>query len=158
MINLNANTILVISDTHGLFRDELESLCSKSDLIIHAGDIGNANVIKLLEKFSPVIAVHGNTDSLQICQSFPEERQFMIHGKTFFLTHIPTNIIPNINGSKPDFVIFGHTHQPKITKSNHCLVINPGSCGPKRFNLPTSALVLKFNQELNHFDIAMINL
>lgn len=40
----------VISDTHGLVRDEVYGLFKDCDIILHAGDIGNYAVLKKLKK------------------------------------------------------------------------------------------------------------
>ena len=52
----------VISDTHGLLRPQALSALQGSDLIIHAGDVGDPAILKALGKIAPVLAVRGNID------------------------------------------------------------------------------------------------
>src|SRR5690242_3340796 len=52
----------VISDTHGLMREEALQALRGSSLILHAGDIGSREVLSALERIAPVRAVRGNND------------------------------------------------------------------------------------------------
>ena len=52
----------VISDTHGLVRPEVARAFDGVDLILHAGDVGTAEVLKELSSIARVIAVRGNND------------------------------------------------------------------------------------------------
>lgn len=58
-------TIGVISDTHGLLRAEALAALEGCDLIVHAGDVGDDDVLRRLKQVAPVLAVHGNTESAQ---------------------------------------------------------------------------------------------
>ena len=52
----------LISDTHGLMRQEALTALAGSDLIIHAGDVGKPEIIEQLRALAPVVAVRGNID------------------------------------------------------------------------------------------------
>ena len=53
----------VISDTHGLLRPEALEALRSADLIVHAGDVGNPEILARLKKIAPVFAVRGNIDT-----------------------------------------------------------------------------------------------
>jgi hypothetical protein len=55
-------TIGIISDTHGLLRPEALNALQDSDFILHAGDVGDPEILKTLEQIAPVTAVRGNVD------------------------------------------------------------------------------------------------
>ena len=54
----------VVSDTHGFFDARLTELLAGAELILHAGDVGNPEVLDELGRIAPVRAVKGNTDSV----------------------------------------------------------------------------------------------
>src|SRR5206468_11123058 len=62
----------VISDTHGLVRPEVRPAFDGVDLILHAGDVGNAEVLKELASIARVIAVRGNNDNGPWAKTIPE--------------------------------------------------------------------------------------
>lgn len=126
----------IISDTHGrLTKQALEAL-KGSELIIHAGDVGDPEILKILEKIAPVYAVRGNTDIDRWGQTLPMTQAVEAGGMSFYILHnIATlNIDPNAAGF--DAVIYGHSHMPKEERRGGVLYFNPGSAGPKRFQLP----------------------
>src|SRR5215210_1195276 len=75
----------VISDTHGKLDEQVLDLFAGVSHIIHAGDIGDEELIWRLEKVAPVIAVRGNNDAATMC--FPAERRAVIKGRTFYVRH-----------------------------------------------------------------------
>lgn len=136
-------TIGVISDTHGLLRPEVLDFLKSSDLILHAGDIGKPEVLTRLRQIAPVIAVRGNCDreawaeNLHLTEVIESEEVFL------YMLHDLNKL--DINPQKAGFavIISGHTHQPSRKWEDGILYINPGSAGPRRFNLPISALILQ---------------
>ena len=128
----------IISDTHGLVRPEVYDVFEGVDLILHAGDIGNIDVILELEPVAPVKAVVGNVD-VGLGPRFKEEMSFEVEKRTFHLQHIYQNI-PEEKETTLDWVkdifVFGHSHQPMNRKVGSTLYFNPGSAGPRRFKLP----------------------
>jgi len=58
-----AHTVGVIADTHGLLRPEAAAAPAGSELIVHAGDVGSAEVLDTLRELAPVVAVRGNNDN-----------------------------------------------------------------------------------------------
>lgn len=125
----------VISDTHGLLRDEAAELLADSDIILHAGDIGNQAVIVRLQEIAPVVAIRGNVDKDSWAASVPEQEAVEIGGKFFYLIHNVNEMNLDPAGQF-DVVVSGHSHKPGMTSKNGVLYFNPGSAGPRRFSLP----------------------
>lgn len=142
----------VISDTHGRLDERVFDLFAGVSHIIHAGDIGDEELIWRLEKVAPVIAVRGNNDSASMC--FPAERRAVIRGRTFYVRHQFATVEKLsaaqqrlIEQRMPDVVIFGHSHQAYSGQWRGTLLFNPGSAGPKRFSLPRSVGLLELLED-----------
>lgn len=128
----------VISDTHGLLRPEALEALDGSDLILHAGDIGDASIIESLTEIAPVVAVRGNVDRGTWANSLPERTAVEIGDVTAYLLHDRhmLDLTPKAAGLAA--VISGHSHKPGHETNDGVLYFNPGSAGPKRFRLPIS--------------------
>jgi putative phosphoesterase len=132
----------IISDTHGLLRPEAERALQGVDLIVHAGDVGDPDILARLERIAPVFAVRGNVDTSPWAQELPLTTVVEADGVSLYVLHNLRELDLRPDGGNFDFVISGHTHQPEQVEKNGVLYINPGSAGPRRFNLPiTLALV-----------------
>lgn len=132
----------VISDTHGLLRDDAIKLLDGVDHIIHAGDIGKPDIVTRLEAIAPVAAIRGNIDVNSWTLRYPETLRLRLFGRSIFVIHDQKGltICPGEEGI--DMVIFGHSHRPSIETTDGVIYLNPGSAGPRRFRLPvTLALV-----------------
>jgi putative phosphoesterase len=136
----------LISDTHGLLRPEAVRVLQGSELIVHAGDIGNAAVLEALRTVAPVTAVRGNIDKEAWAQEQPKTAAFEIDRVGVYVIHDigELDIVPEATGFT--VVVSGHSHQPSIHERNGVLFVNPGSAGPRRFNLPVS-LALMYVQD-----------
>ncbi len=126
----------IISDTHGLLRPEAEQALRGVELIIHAGDVGDPEVLARLKRIAPVFAVRGNVDTADWAQELPLTTVLEAGGATFYVLHNLRELDVKPEAAEFDFVISGHTHQPVQTEKQGVLYINPGSAGPKRFQLP----------------------
>lgn len=126
----------VISDTHGLVRPEALRCFEGADVIFHGGDIGSAAVLRALERFAPVVAVRGNCDREEWSKRLPISRIFEVSGRRFLIIHK----LPELKTlpKSLDGVIFGHSHQSKMSVNDGILYLNPGSAGPRRFRLPVT--------------------
>ena len=146
-MNRNKTVIGVISDTHGLLRPEALHVLRNSAHIIHAGDIGDPEILSRLEEIAPVSAVRGNNDREAWARRIPVTQRFEIYGKKFFVIHDlhEMKIDPSAQGIS--IVISGHSHQPKIERHNGVLFLNPGSAGPRRFRLPITVALLYLKEE-----------
>lgn len=131
-------TVGIISDTHGLLRPGAVEALEGSDLILHAGDVGDSLIIDNLRATAPVVAVRGNMDTeawsrkLKLTEVIEEFRHL------FYLIHDLNrmDIDPAVSGMS--VVINGHTHRALIERYDGVLYINPGSAGPVRYSLPPS--------------------
>ena len=129
----------VISDTHGFINPAAFDYFNDVELILHAGDIGNPDIITELEAFAPVTAVLGNTDGFSFTGRYPESEIIYIKGKKVYLTHAVINgnrqipsVMEDISSHAPDIVIFGHTHMQHAYEKKGIFFFNPGSAGPVR--------------------------
>lgn len=129
------NIVGVISDTHGLLRPQAVAALAGCNCILHAGDIGQAEVLAGLRAIAPVVAVRGNVD-LGWAKALPETTQVDIAGRRILLLHNPAELEIDPRAAGIDVVIAGHSHRPKIETRDGVLYVNPGSAGPRRFTLP----------------------
>lgn len=126
----------MISDTHGLFRPELRKFMKYSDLIFHAGDIGKPEVMEALRKIAPVYVVRGNVDTGEWVKPYPESTIVEFDGHSFYILHNLNDLDFDPASKGFSVVVTGHSHKPKIFTKNNVLYLNPGSAGPRRFELP----------------------
>ena len=142
-----AKNIGVISDTHGLLRDEVRSRLGGCDRIIHAGDVGTLSVLTELRQIAEVVAVRGNVDTGAWTKELKEEEFVDVDGHRICVVHdIGTlSLDPAVAGI--DIVIYGHSHKPAVDWKGGVLYLNPGSAGPKRFHLPISMAILSIRGE-----------
>jgi putative phosphoesterase len=83
----DASLIGLISDTHGLIRPEALAALKGSDLIIHAGDVGNSGIIERLRVVAPVVAVRGNVDKGDWASRFPMTATVQAHSALIYVLH-----------------------------------------------------------------------
>lgn len=127
----------VISDTHALLRPEAVRALDGCALILHAGDIGNSQVIPALKEKAAVVAIRGNIDKGSWADEYPVTEALEVNGKFIYLIHNIGELDLDPFGAF-DAVVFGHSHQPKNEEKNGVLYFNPGSAGPRRFRLPVA--------------------
>ena len=141
--------IAILSDTHDLLRPEVLSLLPGCGCILHGGDISSRKVLDQLEKFAPVKVVRGNNDK-KWEERLPPYLDFEVGGLRVYMTHkkkdLPKDLLPF------DLVIFGHSHQYSETWADHpggrrTLLLNPGSCGPRRFHQPITLAMLTITDD-----------
>lgn len=128
----------VISDTHGLLRPEALDALAGSQLIIHAGDVGDAAILERLRQIAPVHAVRGNVDVEPWARELPETAVVEAGGVSLYVLHKIADLDLKPQAAGFAAVIFGHSHQPGIESRKSVLYFNPGSAGPRRFRLPVS--------------------
>lgn len=140
----------VISDTHGLLRPEVFDVFSQVDHILHAGDVGPAEILIELEAIAPVTAVYGNTDGPDVRRRLPRVAKLRLDGFDIVVTHgdqlgreVPNEGLHQLF-PEADILIHGHTHLPKLELVDVVVtVMNPGSAGPRRFDIPASVGILE---------------
>ena len=128
----------VISDTHGLLRPEAISALRGSDLIIHAGDVGNPEVIEELRGVAPTFIVRGNIDKESWASALPMTELVEIGGVLFYVLHEISQLDFDPAAAEFAAVVYGHSHVPSIETRQGVLFLNPGSAGPRRFKLPVT--------------------
>ena len=132
----------IISDTHGLLRPQAVEALEGVDVIVHAGDVGRAEVLGKLKQVAPVFAVRGNVDTEVWAQELPLTAVVEVDDVSFYVLHNLQDLDLRPDGAKFDFVISGHTHQAQQFERRGVLYVNPGSAGPRRFRLPVTLALL----------------
>ena len=126
----------LISDTHGLLRDEALQALRGSDLIIHAGDVGDSKILEALAELAPTVAVRGNVDTQAWAKSLPETAVAEAGSVNIYVLHDVNTLDLDPSAAGFHIVVSGHSHKPGRSEQNGVVYINPGSAGPRRFNLP----------------------
>jgi len=148
----------VISDTHGLLRPQAVAALQGSMLIIHAGDVGSPDILDALRRIAPVVAVRGNVDTGPWAERLPDTEVVQLDDSSVYVLHILDELDHDPPTAGFRAVISGHTHRPKLERKDGVLYFNPGSAGPRRFDLPVSVgrLVLaesKVKGEIINLDV-----
>lgn len=132
----------IISDTHGVLPPGVHNLFDGVDQIVHAGDIGDEDILAELEALAPVVAVYGNTDIGLLRRRLMERAEFSLDGYNIIVAHLPlffgTETAPTIR-------ISGHTHKPLILQRGDSMLINPGSAAFPRGEYNSSVALLSLS-------------
>lgn len=154
---MKAHRIGVISDTHGLLRQEVVEVLKSCEIILHAGDLGKPDILTQLNAITDTYAVLGNVD--QACAGqfrisingdstkLSEELEIELFGFHIYMIHNKKQIQRDLSGV--DIVIYGHSHKYEESNYGHITWLNPGSCGSRRFRLPVTMMILTLYPE-NH--------
>jgi putative phosphoesterase len=132
------HTIGVIADTHGLVRPAALAALQGSTLIIHAGDIGAADVLSALAAIAPVVAVRGNNDHGAWAEALPETVTVEVGACRLYVLHDVKSLTLDPQAAGLQAVIAGHSHRPLVVERQGVLFVNPGSAGRRRFKLPVT--------------------
>jgi putative phosphoesterase len=132
----------LISDTHGLLRAEALAALRGSELIIHAGDVGQPEILEALGQIAPVVAVRGNVDTQPWASALPLTAVAEASGSLFYVLHDLQQLDLNPAASGFQCVVSGHSHAPVFQQRDGVFYINPGSAGPRRFELPVLLALL----------------
>jgi putative phosphoesterase len=138
----NPKTIGLISDTHGLLRPQALRALEGSDLIIHAGDVGDPEILETLKTLAPVFAVRGNVDTDPWALALPETEVIETDPATIYVLHDVHALDLDPVAAGFHFIVSGHSHKPSRTEHAGVLFLNPGSAGPRRFDLPVTVACL----------------
>lgn len=140
----------VISDTHGLLRPEVFDVFEGVNHILHAGDVGDAEMLTELEAIAPLTAVYGNTDGHALRARLPRVATLELDGFHIVVTHgdqFGRAVTPDqLHDAFPDadVIVYGHTHRPLLTIVDVVVtVMNPGGAGPRRFDIPASVGIME---------------
>ena len=133
----------IISDTHGRLPQSLAKAFADVDLIIHAGDIGEPEILKALENIAPTIAVRGNMDFGRWAHQLETEEIIEFNQTLLVVLHDVYRLKLAPNNAAPDVVISGHTHRPLQEQNQGVLYINPGSAGYPKYGQPATVALLR---------------
>jgi putative phosphoesterase len=131
-------TIGVISDTHGLLRPEAIQALIGADHILHAGDVGDPLILDKLRWIAPLTAIRGNVDTAGVCAALPATEAVELGGRLFYLVHSVHDLDLDPKAAGVAVVVSGHSHRAEVQQRHDVLYLNPGSAGPRRFNLPVT--------------------
>lgn len=132
----------LISDTHGLLRDSALAAMRGCDLIVHAGDVGRAEVLEALQQAGPLVAIRGNVDTGEWAASLPETADAQIGDARIYLIHNVKDLTFDPAGHGYNIVVSGHSHKAASSVRHGVLYLNPGAAGPRRFHLPVTVAIL----------------
>ena len=149
----------LVSDTHGLFRNELRQALDGVSAILHAGDVGSRAVLKALQAIAPVQAVFGNVDDPADPQ-LTARLQLTFCGLSIHVSHGHELGSPTperlLRAYSADVIVFGHTHRALIERAGNRLVVNPGAAGPRRFNVKPSVALLRIQGGVAKAELVML--
>jgi len=142
----------VVSDTHGLLRPEVLSALRGVDHILHLGDVGKYLILDELAKIAPVTAIRGNVDREGACAKLSETDVFLAESGNqssiyLYMLHDLKTLHLDPAAAKFAAVLYGHTHVPNLHTKKGVLYFNPGSCGPRRFELPVTLGLLDIDSD-----------
>ena len=146
----------VISDTHGVLLPAAVKALKGVHLIIHAGYVGNSEILSSLRSLAPVVAVRGNMDTGEGLNELPATETIEVNDMLVYILHDvhQLDIVPLEAGVVA--VIFGHTHRPSIAEHKGVLFLNPGSAAQPRHNSPATIALLRIQGD--SFNASIINL
>lgn len=127
----------IISDTHGLLREEALALLADCHPLIHLGDVGDPAILERLAELGPLYAIRGNIDNEGTCARLPSHRRLVVNGVALQLVHDIADIDDTMDYVA---VLHGHSHKPRNewreADGERRLWFNPGAAGKRRFRLP----------------------
>jgi putative phosphoesterase len=141
----------LISDTHGLLRPGVHSAFTGVDMILHAGDVCDDNILLELGVIAPVHAVAGNCDvpgdpnlPLAFERTFGKLRLHMSHGHELGRPK-PEQLLERY--PRADVIVYGHTHRQLAFEKDGRTVVNPGAAGARGFDLPPTVAVMTIDDD-----------
>jgi hypothetical protein len=137
----------IVSDTHGLFRPEVAAALAGVSRILHLGDVGRFSVIEELRRIAPVVAVRGNVDREGPCSELPATEVTLLGEHYVYMLHDLHDLHLDPVAGKFAVVLSGHTHVANYVTRRGVLYFNPGSCGPRRFELQPTVGILTLTAE-----------
>ncbi|HEX5044361.1 MAG TPA: metallophosphoesterase family protein [Candidatus Polarisedimenticolaceae bacterium] len=137
----------LLSDTHGLLRPEALHALQGAGHLVHAGDVGSREVLDALRARFPVTVVRGNVDRGGWAEALPLTDTVELAGLLVHVLHDLHEIDLDPAAAGIQVVVSGHTHRPLIRRQRGVLYVNPGSCGPRRFDLPVTVALLHVRPE-----------
>lgn len=145
----------ILSDTHGLLRQEVIDKLKGVDMIIHAGDIDNQSVVDQLKELSSSLTiVRGNADK-EWAEQIPQEAWLEILGNKLFVIHNKGKISCDVGDA--DIIIYGHSHKYSLVEESGQIWFNPGCCGKRKRYQEISFSILEIRGK-NDFNFRKISI
>ena len=137
----------VISDTHGRFDPALHEIFTGVERVVHAGDVGAADVLIELATIAPVTAVRGNVDLYVGAERLPGEATLEVAGRRLLIAHVLPDLLRRHKPAREgfDLVITGHSHRYRESREEGVVFLNPGAAGAARFGLARSVAIVELD-------------
>jgi hypothetical protein len=118
----------VAQDLPSHIYDEIKNV----DMIIHAGDFVDEEVLSKLKKLKTTHAVYGNMDSIELRRSLKAKEVIQAGKFRIGLIHgygAPRELMDTVRKEfgSVDAIVFGHSHTSVNTVKDGVLFFNPGS-------------------------------
>lgn len=138
----------VVADTHGKPHPAAEQRLRElaPDVILHAGDIGDLAVLDDLARIAPVLAVRGNIDThapdvpealvIELVHAAAMKLRILLVHIAVYGPKLRAEVARLADKEHASLVVCGHSHVPFIGRDRGLGLFNPGSIGPRRFQLP----------------------
>jgi len=148
----------VISDTHiprtaRRLPNKIYKDFKRVDMILHAGDLTEFELLNQLRRLAPTTAVCGNMDD-ELVRSQLSAKEVVEIGKfKIGLTHgsgPPFGLMERIGKEfgKVDVIVYGHSHSPRNETHSGILFFNPGSPTDKIFTRQNTYGILEINNTI----------
>lgn len=159
--------VLIVSDTHvadaARLPAQLLLLAERADHIVHAGDLVSLEVVRVLQQFATVTAVHGNVCARDVVHELPEQAVVDIAGVQLGVRHIAgarvgrhERLVALMPGC--DVRIYGHTHEPEISQlEDGSWIVNPGSPTQRRSASHHTVVWLEIHHGIAHPELIVID-
>ncbi len=119
-----------------MFRPEAAPALEGCELIIHAGDVGKAEILESLQTIAPVVAVRGNVDVGEWAARLPATAEVEAHSVLIYVLHDVHQLDIDPAAAGFGIVVSGHSHKASREERAGVMYVNPGAAGPRRFRLP----------------------
>ncbi|HWO14579.1 MAG TPA: metallophosphoesterase family protein [Polyangiaceae bacterium] len=150
----DALDVAVVADTHGQPHPNAPELIRKLSpaLILHAGDIGAPSALDPLRAIAPLLAVRGNIDGavagfadsldIELCAGARRLLKLLLIHIAVYGPRLRAEVARLALEHDARIVLCGHSHVPFLGRDRGLVMFNPGSIGPRRFQLPITFGVL----------------
>jgi putative phosphoesterase len=129
--------IAVLADTHvnklEYLPKKIIAALSAVDLIIHAGDFTDVQLLQELKQLREVKAVQGNMDSRELKTVLPVKEIVEVENKRIGITHgsggpwgIEERVRKMFESDRIDIIVYGHSHRSQNKVIKDILFLNPG--------------------------------
>lgn len=151
--------LVLVADTHSApHPDSAKHIAAQRPAhILHAGDVGDLAVLDELAKLAKLTAVRGNIDVQ--ARDLPDAVTIDVRDLdgplvTLLLVHIAVfgpklraEVAKLARAEGAGIVVCGHSHVPFIGRDKGIVIVNPGSIGPRRFQLPIVFATMDVSRE-----------